>query len=434
MRIKYRGIAYKRPLYFLERQNELKIAGITAEYNPLHSGHIYHMEETRRLTGCDALVVAMSGDFVQRGEPAILDKWLRAEHALKAGADLVVEIPTLFCLGNASQYARGSVGILEALGCGLISFGSESGDIGNISDVAAVLKAEREAIESHISAMIREGKSYPAARSEAYKVIRSGKVSADKLEKELSVLSDPNDILALEYIINMKKAVPFAIKREGSYHDTGALEHSGFTSAERIRSLIKGGSVEEMGLDNNVPSYVADSFRAFPPVFPDDCFELLKYAILSESAESIDECPSGGEGLGNLLKSAVNEACDYDGLIMRVKSKRYTYTRISRLCMQILLHIKRSEIGSAGPGYIRVLGHNERGREVLAAIRKASKDEENSLCAPPVITNINKEMDKLGSAALSQLKLDIHASEIYDLISPEGSEQHVEQRMKPVMA
>lgn len=411
----------------------MKIAGITAEYNPLHSGHVYHMEETRRLTGCDALVVAMSGDFVQRGEPAILDKWLRAEHALRAGADLVVEIPTLFCLGNASQYAGGSVRILESLGCDHISFGSESGEISYISDVATVLNAESEAIESHISAMIKEGKSYPAARADAYKSIRMGSVSADKLEKELSILSDPNDILALEYIINMKKAAPLAVKREGSYHDTGAAELAGFTSAERVRSMIKAGGFEEIAADNNVPRYVADTFRATPPVFPDNCFDLLKYAILSESAEAIDECPSGGEGLGNLLKTAVSEAVDYNGLIMRVKSKRYTYTRISRLCMQLLLRINRNGFDFSEPGYIRVLGHNEKGREVLAAIRKASKDEVADACALPVITNINKEMDKLEGSALDQLRLDIHASEIYDLISAEGSEHHVEQRMKPVM-
>ena len=411
----------------------MKIAGITAEYNPLHSGHIYHMEETRRQTGCDAIVVAMSGDFVQRGEPAILDKWLRAEHALRAGADLVVEIPTLFCLGNASQYAGAGVRILESLGCEHISFGSESGDISTISDVAAVLEAEREAIESRISAMIKEGKSYPAARADAYKDIRSGKVSAEKLDKELSVLSDPNDILALEYILNMEKATPIVVKREGSYHDTGATEPAGFTSAERVRSMIKAGGIEEIVADNNVPHCVADTFRAFHPVFPDDCFELLKYAIISESAEVIDECPSGGEGLGNLLKSAVSEADDYNGLIMRVKSKRYTYTRISRLCMQLLLHINRNDLDFTGPGYIRVLGHSEKGREVLAGIRKATKDEDAEAYALPIITNINKEIDKLESAALGQLKLDIHASEIYDLISAEGSEQHVEQRMKPVM-
>ena len=411
----------------------MKIVGITAEYNPLHNGHIYHLEETRRLTGCDALVVAMSGDFVQRGEPAILDKWLRAEHALRAGADLVVEIPTLFCLGNASQYAGASISILESLGCDIISFGSESGDIGVISDVAETLIGEREAIGSYISSMIKEGKSYPAARAEAYRALRSGSVGSERLEKELSVLSDPNDILALEYIINMKSSAPFVIKREGSYHDGGGSNASRFESAERIRSMIKAKGAEELLSDKSVPTYVADTFREFHPTFPDACLDLLKYAILSESAATIDECPSGGEGLGNLLKSAVKDAKDYDDLIMRVKSKRYTYTRISRLCMQVLLGINRSEYDFSGPGYIRVLGHSEKGREVLAGIRKAAKDADTVPDSLPVITNINKEADKLEKAALDQLELDIHAGEVYGLISSESGAEHVEQRMKPIM-
>ena len=148
------------------------ITGITAEYNPLHNGHVYHMTEARRLTGCDALVVAMSGDFVQRGEPAIMDKWTRARHALECGADLVVEIPTLFCLGNASQYASASVRILEDLGCSQIAFGSESADKYLLISLADFIRTNHEELEDGIASMIKEGLPYPAARAEAYKKLR----------------------------------------------------------------------------------------------------------------------------------------------------------------------------------------------------------------------------------------------------------------------
>ena len=409
----------------------MKIAGITAEYNPLHNGHLYHIAETRRQTGCDAIVVAMSGDFVQRGEPAMIDKWLRTEHALKAGADLIVEIPTLFCLGNASQYASAGVCILESLGCSLISFGSGSGDIKTISEVAGVLAENREMIRSYISEKTKEGKSYPAARMEAYKDIRSGIASKESLEKELAVLSEPNDILAIEYVSNMERSKPLAIKRQGAYHEDDESEQSGYRSAEYIRQIIETESNACGAINKDVPEYVSDSLGIVRPVFPDDCFEILKFAILSTDAETIDKCPSGGEGLGNLIKTTIKEAGNYEELVLKVKSKRYTYTRISRLCMQIMLGISREKYSFDGPEYIRILGHNEKGRELLAAIRTASKDD-GSGCLP-MITNINKESEKLNSTALDHLLLDIHASEVYHLISRDDSPEHAEQRMRPVI-
>lgn len=412
----------------------MNITGITAEYNPLHEGHIYHIKETRRQTGCDVLVVAMSGNFVQRGEPAIFDKWIRAGHALNAGADLIVEIPSLFCLGNASQYASASVRILETLGCEAISFGSGSGDIKTISEVAGVLAANREQIGSYISAMIKEGKSYPAARFDAYRTLRAAEVSDDELDRELAVLSEPNDILALEYITNMRFSHPLVIKRQGAYHEGTESEDEGYRSAEYIRKVINSEGACDPALSGYVPKYVLETIASEKPLFPNDCFDILKYSILSADPDSIDECPSGGEGLGNLLKAAVKEADSYDDLVMRVKSKRYTYTRLSRLCMQTMLGISREKYSFDSPGYIRVLGHNEKGRELLAHIRNISKDEDKDLNRPAVITNINKETEKLDKAALDQLELDIHAGEIYQLLGHSDGQKRSERRMRPVMA
>ena len=412
---------------------KLKIAGITAEYNPLHNGHVFHIGETRAQTGCGCLVVAMSGDFVQRGEPAILDKWSRAEHALLAGADLVVEIPTLFCLGNAAQYASASVCILESLGCSEISFGSESGDADILEKVAAFMMRNEEAIGEFISSKIKEGKSYPAARYEAYEMLRSGNADRESLGKELAVLINPNDILALESIFHMKNTRPLVIKRQGSYHTGKRMKPAPYKSAEYLRKVISAGGTGSNTLYKEVPGFVFDAFDKKSPVLPDNCFKLLKYAVLSKSAEAIDDCPSGGEGLGNLMKSVIKDSNSFDELVTGVKSKRYTYTRISRLCMQVLLGISRESYHLDRPGYIRVLGHKEKGRELLANLRNSSNSAEGDQSILPVITNINKELDKLNEIAADQLTLDIHAGDIYSLISGATGPESAEQRIKPIM-
>ena len=168
----------------------LKAAGITAEYNPLHNGHVYHIEETRRASGCDAVVVAMSGDYVQRGEPAIMNKWVRTEHALRSGADLVLEIPVLFCLGNAGQYASAAVKILEATGkVSHISFGSESGDGEALVRIAKVFRDNGSEIEAAIRSIRGKGFSYPVARALAYSEVMADKKGTDP-DSDPEILND----------------------------------------------------------------------------------------------------------------------------------------------------------------------------------------------------------------------------------------------------
>ena len=183
----------------------MKVTGITAEFDPLHNGHAYLMEEARRLTGCDALAVAMSGDFVQRGEPALTDKWARTEAALRSGADLVVEIPVLFCLGDASRYASASVRLLEECGCSHIAFGSESGDVKALQALADFINGHREELGDGIRTLTGKGLSWPAARAVVLRELGGHEIP-----------ESPNDILALEYVMNMSLASPLAVKREGS--------------------------------------------------------------------------------------------------------------------------------------------------------------------------------------------------------------------------
>lgn len=400
----------------------MKAAGITAEYDPLHEGHVYHMEQTRSRTGCDVLVVAMSGDFVQRGAPAMLDKWTRCRLALEAGADIVTEIPVQFCLSDASAYAAASVSMLEALGCSHISFGSECGDAGLLSRVADVLRSESARIGEEVSDLMKKGLSYPAARAEAYSKIRS----AEGAERELEVLYGSNDILGIEYISNMKSAEPVSILRKGSAHGAEMNENERFCSAGAIRKALAGGADPEE-VRGYVPSCTYEALMNERLTFTEEWTEILRYALMSTPAEVLEDCPSGGEGLGNLIKSAARSADSFEDVIMSAKSKRYTYTRLSRLCMQAVLGITREQYPAGSPRYVRILGFSERGREYLSEIKR------NESCSLPLITNINKETGALDDTASSMLKLDVRAADIYDLVTGRDVERCSDHVRTPVM-
>jgi len=420
---------YGRPC-FLEAA-QMKATGITAEFDPLHNGHAYLMEEARRLTGCDALVIAMSGDFVQRGEPALTDKWGRTEAALSSGADLVIEIPALFCLGNASQYAKASVRLLEAAGCSQIAFGSESGDAGLIERTAGNIKDMGGALEKEISVLAKQGFSFPAARYRAYASLRQGKASVDETESELSVLSGPNDILALEYVMNMKNALPVAVKRKGAPHSGGGPDSEISRSASDIRRFLSERRGEDSVLSDRLSEWMPASsvsvLSGGPLTFRDDWTGVLRYAVMSSDPAFLEDCPSGGEGLGRLLKKAAHAGGSFDGIVSAVKSKRYTYTRISRLCMQAILGISRTKYPYSAPAYIRVLGFSERGREFLSELK------DDSSRGMPVITNINKEEHRLSEDARMMLALDIHASDIYNLMTCRDTLSDSDHVRNPVM-
>lgn len=411
------------PFFVTGKEYTVKAVGITAEYNPLHNGHVYHIARAKELAGCDAAVVALSGDFVQRGAPAVMDKWTRAEHALRCGADLVIEIPALYCLGNAGQYAAAGVKLLESAGVDCISFGSESGDAEALAGAARFIKEHRPEMDALITAYSREGMSYPAARAKAFEELGGGC-------EGLAVLSSPNDILAAEYIMAMDKAVPVPVKREGAgYNNTEGDGHR-FMSATGIRDLlcargdIAGNRIREK-INDYMPECVMSDVPSADEIAERErrLFDLVRYAVMTTPAEVIDDCPSGGEGLGNLLRAEAGKADDLDDLILRTKSRRYTYTRISRLCMQVLLGIRRSEFPAAdGPGYIRVLGFNETGRSLLSGIKKEQSAEAHNETADnggtlPVITNINKEKSLISGDAEKMLQLDVHAADIYNLIT-----------------
>lgn len=402
----------------------MKAVGIIAEYNPLHNGHVYHIEESKRKTKADIAVVAMSGDFVQRGEPAILDKWERAGLAIAHGVDVVVEIPTYFCLGNARQYGATGVYLLESIGgVNTLSFGSETGDIEALSRVAQNLTKRKHDIQISIKALTKLGFSYPNARQTAYASLFAYEEPTEDEIRELSVLNGSNDILALEYIMACEKIHPMPILRAGAGYSDKIDELHVFQSATGIREYL----LNKEDVSPYVPedvSYILDSRHLS---FTNEWSDILRYSVLSLSAEDIDKYPSGGEGIGNRLRKAALENEKFDEIVSAVKTKRYTRTRISRLCMQIILGIKMKTYSGIIPSYIRILGLSENGRKFISHVKK------NELNTLPIVTNINKEMEVVGEEMNKLSELDVHSADIYNLITGKDMLKNSDHRVTPII-
>ncbi len=379
----------------------LKSVGIIAEYNPFHNGHQYHMQKSRELTGADVVIAVMSGNFTQRGEAAILDKWTRAEMAVRGGVDLVVEMPTVSACSHASLFARSGVNILQNLGADFISFGSECGDLELLRSVAVKLSDKRAVLEASIEKTLKEGLSWPRSRQEAMKEFLTA--------EEQAVLAEPNNILALEYLKYMDKAQPVTVKREGTgYHD---MEAAGkFASASYIRQQMCLGE-DVSSLMPHLPHDLMTKSVEFDfqnmERMQQALFQMTAHKILTTPAEELDRIMAGGEGLGNKAKNEIRHCSSLDELAEALKSKRYTRTRVQRFAAQILLGITREDAESARD-YVRVLAFNEKGSRYLKQVKKAES------CGLPIITNINKDLQN--ALEIQQtIEKDILAADIWNL-------------------
>jgi len=388
----------------------LKVLGIIAEYNPFHNGHFYHLSESKKRSGAESCIAVMSGNFMQRGDPAMLSKWERAKIAVDCGIDLVFELPFVFACNNAEYFAKGAVQILNGISCvDAISFGSESGDIEKLTQAAHAITHETDEFKSRMKESLGKGNSFPKARAEAVR-LTAGAEAAEILEQ-------PNNILAVEYIRALLRTnsaiVPMTIERKGQgYHSTELA--ADFASASGIRNSL----LEHCDV-GKIKEYVPEAcFSDIKRVGADinqkynNLFLLLCAKILSESEEDLEEIFSAGEGLGYKMKKAVRDSQNIEGLISGIKSKRYTRTRIQRLLTHALLGFKGADfkdILDQGLNYARVLAFNDRG----AALLKKIKETEPQI---PVLTNINKQTGD-GDGVVKLLRYDILASDLYNLIS-----------------
>ena len=377
-------------------ENNLKSVGIIAEYNPFHNGHKYHLEQALTESGADVCVSVISGNFTQRGEIALLDKWTRAEMAVRNGVNLVVEMPAVFACSNAGYFAEAGVEILEGLGAESICFGSESGNTEELSRIAREIESNMENLEEEIKTGVKDGSSYPRARSQAILKLFG--------ENAASVIESPNNILAIEYIRRMKNARPLAVKRLGAgYHDTDSLD--GMASATAVRKLLKeGGDISRM-----VPEFSREILNRNRGRLTDSSMltPLIIQKVLMTSAEDLNRIFGAEEGLGNILKSRVRYWKSYEDIIDDLKSKRYTRTRIERMLVHTLLGTKLEDMMSASK-YIRVLAFDEKGSRYLKQVKKAGS------CKLPVITNINKDAACFPEISMT-LEKDILATDIYNM-------------------
>lgn len=386
--------------------------GIIAEYNPFHKGHKYHLDEALERSGAEVCIAVISGNFTQRGEIALLNKWTRAEMAVKNGINLVVEMPAVFACSNAGYFAKAGVEILESMNADYICFGSESGNTEELSRIAREINAERQNLEDEIKVGVKEGLSYPRARSRAVRRILG--------ENTAALIESPNNILAIEYLKYIKSSRPLAVKRVGAgYHDTSG--QGGIASATAVRKLLKeGGDISHI-----VPEISLEILEKHKDHFADNemLAHLIVQTILQMSSNDLNSVFGAEEGLGSIMKNRVRFWKTYEDIVNDLKSKRYTRTRIERVLVHTLLGVKREDVLNAEK-YIRVLAFDEKGSSYLKNIKKSGK------CSLPIITNINREVP-IFPKIIQTFKKDILAADIYNLAASLDLYQNSEYVKKP---
>lgn len=361
------------------------ITSLITEYNPFHNGHIHHIEASRRLTGADVVIAIMSGSFTQRGEIAVTDKFTRAEAAIRH-VDLVVELPLLNAISFADDFAMGGVHIAELLGSDHIVFGSESGDINALKEVHSKLKDSD--IKSRMETYMKKGYSYPRAINAS---IRS------------DLFGGANNTLGLAYIRAIEELgsdiVPLTIPRLGNRYSETTLSQSRFSSATSLREALREGRVEEAS--QYMPRELAGIINAAGPLSNEDLFATLKLLIQRSSAEDLRRIYMMTEGIEHRLLAKIREHHSYSAFIGSVKTKRYTWTRLNRLMLYILLGITQSRMEShVMKDAVRVLAMNRTGQSFLKTLPEDL----------PVITNVK-------STNRHHVEDEIMATDIHNIFS-----------------
>ena len=359
----------------------MKSIGIIAEYNPFHNGHLYHLSKIKELYPDHTIVLVMSGNFTERGDVSIIDKWKKTEIAKKAGIDLIVELPFPFATQSADYFSYGAITLLENLKVEKVIFGSESDNIEDLNLIAET-QLNNEDFDKLVKIYSKFGHNYPTALSLALQDL-TGKI-----------ITTPNDLLGISYIKAIKqnnyKIIPETIKRTSNYHDTKLEEHS---SATAIRSALK----ENKDIINFVPDFTKEYLTNLH--FIEDYFPLLKYKIITEQDLSIYQTVD--EGLDSSLKKHILEVSTYEELIDKLKSKRYTRNKITRMLLHILCAFTKEKAKQFKEiTYIRLLGFSEKGQQYLSKIKKEVEI--------PIISKINREKDPM-------LEFELHVNTIYSL-------------------
>ncbi len=395
----------------------MKVVGLITEYNPFHNGHLYHVLESKKVTGADFVVVVMSGNFVQRGTPAIMDKYLRAKMALLNGADLVIELPVCYACASAEFFSLGAVSILNKINVvDFLCFGSELGDVNILKNIADVFVEEPALFKEFIKKFIKSGLSYPLARENALvKYLEEVNVMGLDINFAKEIISSPNNILGIEYLKALTKIKsniqPFTINRKtANYHDLSLNEI--ISSATAIRkSLISNNELSnfEKNVPKNVFGIMRENFSKSFPIYEDDFSLMLKYKILLEN-NNLAKYMDVNKDLMNRILNNIDNFGTFNDFSDLLKTKQLTKTRIYRALIHILLDITRNEfdyfLGNGITPYARILGFRKSSSKLLRKIQDNSDI--------PIITKVGDAKNILNDASIKMFNKDILATNIYN--------------------
>lgn len=394
----------------------MKVVGLITEYNPFHNGHKYHIEEAKKLTGADYVVVVMSGNFVQRGTPAITDKYIRCEMALANGADLVIELPVVFSTASAEFFSYGAVRILDSLGIiDSICFGSECGDITLLEEVASLLCNEPDSYQILLNELLKKGLSFPAAREQALCTYMEQEHPERNHNNIQAVVSSPNNILGIEYIKALKRLhspiKAATLQRvSANYHDTEVT--SNISSATAIRKSML--TTEELAcflhaIPNTIHELVKQAYQKVMPITEDEISTLVFYKLLYTPKEDLCNFSDFNEDLAQRIKNCLPEYQNYSDFCDLLKTKNLTHARISRCLIHVLLDITKDTLQTAmldTSCYIRILGMK---KDSSFLLREAKKT-----CSVPIITKVGTAKQQLGEEAYLLFQKDLLASHLYN--------------------
>jgi predicted nucleotidyltransferase len=381
----------------------LKALGLIVEYNPFHNGHLFHFEAAKQTAMPDVVIAVMSGNFLQRGEPALINKWYRTEMALLGGIDIVVELPYRFATQKAETFALGAVSILNSLNCDSLCFGSEDGNIHSFQNTMALLENNQEQFQLSIKKHMKSGISYPSAIKHAFIELAPS--------EEMVNLSKPNNILGYHYIEAIEKLgspmKAFTIKRKNAeYHDEHFSSET-IASATSIRKALFSNEALT-NIDRFVPKSTKDLLKKYIHEFQEfhqweKYWPLLKYRILQATSKELKEYYEVEEGLENRFKDSALHSQSFQQFMQSIKTKRYTWTRLQRACLHILTNTKKEEMlnKNEAPSYLRLLGMTKNGQKYLNHHKKHFP--------LPIISKVSSFQGN------GDLQLDLKASQLYAL-------------------
>lgn len=386
----------------------MKVVGIITEYNPFHQGHKYHIEESKKRTNADYVVAVMSGNYVQRGAPAIMDKHDRAKLALLHGVDLVLELPACYACASAEFFAKGAVSLLDGLGVIThLSFGSEYGELSPFIAAAKILVQEPEAYRQLLKAELKKGRTFPAARGGALRACLTE--SSFPAKQLLHFLAGPNNILGLEYckaLAKLQSSIqPITIRRKGNAYHNITLD--AFASAAGIREELKKNprwTLLQSALPAAAFTMLQKEYGRMLPLLTDDFSLLLRYRLLTETAESLCAYQDVSPALARRMKKLENQFVSFSQFAALLKTKDMTYTRVCRSLLHILLYQK-----ALPPiAYARALGMKKDASSLLLAIKEKSR--------LPLLTKLANSDAQLSFKGQKALTADIFASNLYESV------------------